>query len=183
MNKFEEIWKLKPKGLSKVYVYNKDTKVHEEKQIYRSYRSYLNIPPFNKALPKSYMYDGLEPSIPNVLMYYIKDAWHENHKYNQLIVNWYNPEDYIQPHRDCDHYMVDDYEILIYSLNEDPNMFRKLKFHKLNGDFHSSLDLDGPIIIGQRANQNYRHSVGPGGGKRISLAFRMLDEEKIRKDN
>ena len=181
-NKFEEIWKLKPEGLSKVYVYNKEDKIHEEKQIYRSYRSYLNVPPFNEDLPKSYMYDGLEESVPNILLPYVKDAWSEDSRYNQLIVNWYNPEDYIQPHRDCDHYMVDDYKIKIVSINEKAS--RKMLFQSVaNSDNNYTELLREPLYINKFCNTNYRHSVGLGEGRRISLAFRMLDEDKIKEDN
>ena len=83
MNKFDQIWSLKPKDRSKVYVYNRETKTHDEKQIFRSYRSYLKIPPKELALklPKSYMYDGLEPSVPNCLLEYTKDAWTEDPRY------------------------------------------------------------------------------------------------------
>ena len=177
--KFESLWKLKPEGKSEVYVYNKETKVHDEKQIFRSYRSYLLIPPLNKDLPKSYMHDGVEPSVPNQLLPYLKEAWFDDDRYNQMVINWYEPEDYIESHRDCDNYMVDDYLIRIVSLDEGTP--RKIVFKGVvTRDIMEAVPSEAlPIYISQATNRNYRHSVGPGDGRRISITFRMLDEKKI----
>lgn len=175
MNNFEEVWNLKPKDLSNVYVYNKEKCVHERKQIFRSYRSYLCVPPFNPDLKKSYMFDGLEESVPNCLLPYLRKTWKEDDRYNQMIVNWYEPEDYIQPHRDCDHYMVDDYEIKIYSLGDIRNMIFE---HVDSGHKYEKL-LSTPLTITKEGNRGYRHSVGSGRARRISITFRMLDMEKM----
>ena len=181
MTKFDKIWSLKPEGRSKVYVYNKETKIHDEKQIFRSYRSYLKIPPIEAAmkLPKSYMYDGLEPSVPNCLLEYVKDAWAEDVRYNQMVVNWYEPEDYIEPHRDCENFMVDDYTIRIVSLYPTDDV-RKIKLTKVSDGTDIHLDLEGVNYLDQDTNNNYRHSVGPGKTRRISITFRMLDGDKLK---
>ena len=179
LEKFESLWKLKPEGKGKVYVYNKETEIHEEKEIFRSYRSYLTIPPFNKNLPKSYMYDGVEPSVPNELLPYLKEAWSDDDRYNQMVVNWYEPEHYIEYHRDCDNYMVDDYLIRIVSLDEGTP--RKIIFKGVvTRDIMEVVPSEAPpIYISQSTNRNYRHSVGPGDGRRISITFRMLDKSKL----
>ena len=179
-DKFDQIWSLKPEGRSKVFVYNKGTKTHDEKQIFRSYRSYLKIPPIEAAmkLPKSYMYDGLEPSVPNCLIEYVKDAWTDDPRYNQMIVNWYEPEDYIEPHRDCDNFMVDDYIIRITSLYPQEGI-RRIQFQNVDHDDSFGMDLQDTVYFDKHINRNYRHSVGPGKTRRISITFRMLDDNKL----
>lgn len=169
---FEEIWALKPRQKSKVYVYNKETDDHEEKQIYRSYLSYLSIPPHDETVKKSIMYDGLEPSVPNCLMPYIRDAWLADSRYNSLTVNFYEPEDYIEPHRDCDNHMVDDYVIRVVSLGE----IRPIVFEPVDECLCDPIQIkpEEVFAISKQNNQNYRHSVGSGQERRISLTFRML---------
>lgn len=177
-NNFEKIWALKPKDKSRVWVYNKETGEHEEKRIFRSYRTYLNMPPKRSDVKKSWMHDELEPKVPEILQKYVDAAQEEDPRYNSMTVNWYEAEDFIEPHRDCDNYMVDNYKIKIIPLHEpntDPRSFLlqgtiTRNIRHLNGEY--------PIYLNKDRNTFYRHSVGTGEGRRISITFRMLDLEK-----
>jgi hypothetical protein len=179
MNKetFEKIWALKPDHKSKVYVYNKEKDTHEEKQIYRSYRSYLRVPPFDTRIKKSYMYDGVEPSVPNELIPYLIHATKEDERYNQMVVNWYEPEDYIEKHSDCDAFMVNDYLIGVMSIDEPGTSPRQMVFTCRDQETGvTPLTLAGWVEIPDYMNRDFRHEVGAGEGRRISITFRMLRE-------
>lgn len=180
MNDFEDLWNLKPKDKSRVWVYNKETGEHEEKQIFRSFRSYLNIPPKDKSIPKSWMHDELELEVPEILQKYVEDAQKEDSRYNSMTVNWYEKDDFIEPHRDCDNYMVDDYKIKIISLHEPNTNPRAFKLKNVATEEVEEICFAGgvPIYLSKKNNSIYRHSVGPGEGRRISITFRMLDVRK-----
>jgi len=174
---FEQLWALKPEQKSQVKVYNKELGVHEDTTIFRSYRSYLQVPEFDPALPKSYMYDGCEPAVPNELIPYLLKARDESRKYNQMVVNWYEPEDYMQPHRDCDTHFDEGYYIGIYTINEPGKPPRLFEYLNLDGTSSLKLEVkDGWHFLSTYDNRNFRHMVHPGEGRRVSITFRMLKE-------
>ena len=175
---FNKIWDLKPEKKGKVYIYNKTKDVHEKKKIYRNYTSYLKIPPFDTSLKKSYMFDGVEKMLPEVLKPYLNAAQEVDKRFNSVYVNWYEPDDYIDPHTDCDAYMPKDYLIGIYTLNENSEGFRDLVLtNRKTGAKKKTPLKDGFVFLTPELNKQYRHEVWRGSHRRISITFRMFETE------
>lgn len=177
---FKDLMKLAPKNLNCVLVYNKAKKEHEEKQIYRRYRSYGKVPEFDPRIKKSYMFSGWEglekeQDIPEV----VKNIMEDNPEYNQCVVNWYmSGDEYIEPHSDCDAHMIDNYKIKIINFTEVPDRIFRLK-HKTDSrkDINIKLGNNTEIILDKRLNTEYRHEVPASSNfksQRVSVTLRQI---------
>lgn len=155
-----------------VLVYDKITNTHKEKTIFRKYSCYGATPKFDSTIKKSYMFCGKNTSlIPSQLTKYIKKFKDLDSRYNQFVVNYYNSSDYIEPHRDCDAHMVDNYKIGVISLGE----IRPMIFTHIHTNKGFEKKLDSTIFeFSKDINQNFRHQVPTGKKKRISITARMM---------
>lgn len=176
---FEEIFKLKPKGRSSVLVYDKTNEAHFEKQIFRSYTAYLNVPEFDDTIKKSYMFSNKENELPSEFIPLLNFAKSIDDRFNQVVVNWYEPEDYIEPHRDCTANMIDkSAPILCINLNESNTRenSRHLLLEPLQTGEKQKLTLSNNTYYILKDNLSVRHSVGKGSERRIAITFRMMKE-------
>lgn len=176
---FNKLFNLKPDSRSKVLIYNKKLKTHEEKTIFRSYSSFLNTPKLDENVEKSYMFLNKEEVVPVEFSDFVNFVKDLDPRYNQMVINWYNPEDYIELHSDCSAKMInDEAPILTINLNEsnEESMERQFKMvNKENGE-ESSFRLKNNHFFVIKNNKTHRHCVGTGLEKRISLTFRMMKE-------
>lgn len=170
----EEAFKLAPHNNGVVNVYDKETDTYKEKQIYRKYECYGDVPIFDHTVKKSYMYT--EPKeIPNLFKpLYNKYA----DKYNQMIVNWYESDDFIEPHRDCTAKLDMTNPIIVEYFSEG---YRNLVFTSVDNKNDSEtyeLRGHGSYSITDLINSSYRHEIKPGAGRYISFSFRKTKEKK-----
>lgn len=176
---FNKMFNLKPDIRSNVLVYNKTTETHDEKTIFRSYNSYLLVPEFDREIKKSYMFLNKQSEVPDIFNQFVEFVKSVDNRYNQMVINWYNPEDYIQLHRDCNNKMIDpNSNILTINFNETDNIYnlRHLIFEDVKSTELSSIPLQNNHYYIINNNTTHRHGVGTGNEKRISLTFRMIKE-------
>lgn len=173
---FNDIFKLKPDDRSSVLVYNKDKNIHENKQIFRSYMAYGKTPDFDSKVKKSYMFSNKSEVIPDILLPFVDFAKTISPKYNQVVVNWYEKDDFIEPHRDCTANMLDkDCPILCLNLNEGlDERYLKLEAVDTNDKTKWKFELPNNTFYIINDNITFRHSVTKGSQKRISITFRMM---------
>lgn len=177
MSDFNTLFNLRPENTNKVTIFNKETQQFEEKVIFRNYMCYLNTPEFKPEFKKSYMFEHKSDSIPQELLPFLEYAKSLNPNYNQMVVNWYNPEDYIEMHRDCNNSFIDkNAEILMINLNESSDLkkCRSLDFKDVNTGETTSVPLVDKTAYIIDNNNTHRHGVGKGTEKRISITFRMV---------
>jgi alkylated DNA repair dioxygenase AlkB len=182
-SEYLKLFNLHPEKKGKVLVFNKETKEHEEKEIYRYFESYLNTPKFDPSVSKSYMFSGLgTEDITKPLPKEFEPFYNEFKDYNQIVINWYNAEDYIEPHSDCTAKMVENSSIALVNLNESDDHTKNRKFKLkakdkdkvLFDDLEYSLNHGLCIIMGGKTQEYYRHSVGKGEESRISITLRNM---------
>jgi hypothetical protein len=176
---FEELYSLRPDVKSKIILYDKTTGVFRERQIFRSYMSYLNTPKHNPDVKKSYMFLNKSDEIPKIflpLLEYVKTI---DARYNQMVVNWYEPDEYIELHRDCTSSMVSpNAPILMVNLNETDDIYNIRTFHMISAENEGieSKALKNNYLYEITNNKTHRHYTGKGVEKRISITFRMIKE-------
>lgn len=174
MSALDIYFMLAPEGRGIVKVFDKHTQQHFDKTIYRKYQTYGTVPGFDPALPKSYMYNTPCP-IPAEF----QSIWKLGQKegYNQMIVNWYEPRDFIEPHRDCTAKLTAPMKpIKVYYCSE-IGSHRLLRFINVTtGDvITQKLDAEfGVYEISEQMNKEYRHEILPGTGRYISFTFRQV---------
>lgn len=175
---FYSFWYSKPEEVqSKVLVFNRETKLHEEKTIFRSYMSYLNTPEFDNDIEKSYMFLNRSEKVPMEFEPFIEFAKSIDPNYNQMVVNWYEANDYIEFHRDCTANMLSkDSPILTINLNETRDIYsaRSLMMVDVETNEVSSIPLLDKTYFIINNNSTHRHAVGRGTERRISITFRMM---------
>ena len=175
--KFNELFALKPKENNDVLVFNKETKQFDKKTIFRSYISYLKTPNFDPSTEKSYMFLNKEKEVPSQLKPVLDYVQNIDPRYNQMVVNWYNEEDYIEMHRDCTAKMLEkESPVLILNINEtsDERKSRKMIFEDVKTKEKSYCLLKNNYLYKITNNTTHRHGVGKGLEKRISITFRMM---------
>ena len=182
---FENLFNLKPEELGQVLVYDRQNKVHNEKTIYRFYKSYLASPKFDPKVDKSYMFSNAadtlrEKDCPPELIPYLSFAKSLDSRYNQMTVNWYEPENLIEMHRDCTAKMVEP-TILCINLNENDSRqaVRDFEIQDVKTGEECSIPLinNRYLIMSGDSQITHRHGVGTGKNKRISITFRMINPE------
>lgn len=177
---FDTLFNLHPEKKGNVLVFNKDHQNPDwhEIECFRYCKSYLATPKFDNTVMKSYMFsghnnEGINDPLPIAFQpfyAYMKD-------YNQVIVNWYEKEDYIPPHSDCDAHMVDNYNIGLINLSKSNRSF---DLQSRNSDTNYSIPLVHGTIIKMcgKTQQLYTHSVGKGfyegDNRRIGISFRQF---------
>ena len=175
-SKFDILYRHKPEEISRVLVYDKNTDTHIEKQIFRSYHCFgvnFEFEPNNK---KSYMFMNQEDRVPKDFIPYMEYAKQIDPRDNQMVINYYEPSSYIEMHRDCRlNYLSRNSPILCHSLSEGRDE-RLLSVQHIHNE--SSFKFVGPQFYSYilNDNENFRHGVGTGKCRRISITFRMMKE-------
>lgn len=182
---FENLWDCRPQSEENRRVIVKSYEVggdgYKEKTIYRYFQSFGVTPGFDENTGKSFMFSGSRvpyrnySKIPTIL-----SEVHQfvGHMYNNVIVNWYEPEDYIEPHRDCTSKLVKNSSIVIVNFNEprtEADRFFSLEY----ADRIEQISLENYTVISMDHNtqKEAKHGVGRGNHRRISVSFRRIEEE------
>lgn len=180
--------------------------------VHRWQQSYLNTPAYDPTDPyfgcRSYMYAGLSAQqqtgaraeLPASLRPFYEYVKTVDPRYNQMVVNWYEDDDFIAFHHDCLRKVVRDVPIVVISLSPpgaaaaaSPAREFSLKYHPkypaaeeattTTTPKHSVLNIrlvHGCMVeMGGKAQCEFSHGVPrlANGGKRISLSFRACEEE------
>lgn len=179
---FNDLFDLHPIDRHKIIMYG------EEIICPRWQKSYLNTPRLREDARTgrtSYMYSGFDETqnkdlLPELFRPYYDYIKILNHKYNQVIVNWYaDQNDYIALHSDCQKEMICNYEIAIISLYANPEEYRTIVFeNKKTGDRQLFNLPHGSIIkMGGHTQDEFRHGILRTETEqcaRISLSFRQI---------
>lgn len=176
---FETLFKYRNIENNKVLIYDKTTKKHKEKQIFRTYTCYLNTPKFNANIEKSYMHLHKENKLPDEFKPFLDFAKIIDEKYNEIVINYYEPNDYIEMHSDCtSSFLHKNSPILIINLNEsnDLSKIRYLDFENRKTKEKDKLPLLPHSYTIINNNDTHRHGVLPGKERRISITFRQIKE-------
>lgn len=168
----DKLWSLNNDAISEVLFYNKTQNKHQSKKIYRKYKCYGETPNFNSKIKKSYMFCDKTLKLPEALNFYVEQFKTIDKRYNQFVVNWYESDDYIEPHSDCTSAMIQDYNIGLIVIGEDrPIIFTS----RLDPNIKLMKQTNGGVLeISKELNELYRHEVGPGSFRRISITARMM---------
>lgn len=182
---FDAMFNIHDEERGKVMVFNKDHSNPEWNELTtaRWCKSYLKTPQFDNTVMKSYMFSGedntnINEPLPDVFDPLYQHMQKQDDRYNQVVVNWYQDDDYISQHSDCEASMVDGHSIAIVNIN--PNNTNRL-FEMLAKDSSKTaydsvkiVLVDG-IVIEMCGNTQsmFTHGVPPGFGKRISLTLRQ----------
>lgn len=174
---FDKLFELKPNCRSSVLVYNKSNNNHCEKEIYRSYSCFLDTPEFDKEVKKSYMFLNKNEKVPEEFLMFVDFAKNIDERYNQMVVNYYNSNDFIELHSDCtSKFISPESPILTVNLNESNDESKERDFIMVDkqSELKSSFKLKNNHFFVIENNQSHRHMVKEGKEKRISLTFRMI---------
>ncbi len=194
IDNFNAIFELHPQDKGKVLVFNGNIEdpnwVETECSIW--YQSYDNTPKFDDSVMKSYMFSdrtntNINEPLPKILVPFYECIKKNDNNYNQVVVNWYNPDDMIPYHSDCEAYMMKNHSIglinLLPSLNQNNyHEFKLLSKDKIKSLFDEvTIVLKHGIIItmGGELQKTFRHGVeiNTTSSQRISLSFRQFDKK------
>lgn len=180
---FNTLWQQRPVKPENREVLVKQDHCYYKKTIFRYFQSYLRIPGFDPDTGKSYMFSGsknpLETyrKLPEELNKLLNFVNNKNVGYDNCVVNWYEPEDYIEPHSDCTAKLNKDASILIANFNEpntEPDRFFEVE--NKQGELTRFHLLDDRLLLEMPPGfqEKFRHGVRAGKQRRISVSFRKL---------
>lgn len=182
MTDFEKLWSLRPTAPENrtVIVRDKVTGEYRDKTIFRFYQSYLRVPGFDESTGKSFMFSGSRKrketyiSLPDEiepLRFYADVEGFDN-----CVVNWYEPDDYIEAHSDCAAKLNPDFPIVALNFNEpgtEPDRYFTITE---NNEVVDRILLTDKlkIVMPPGYQEKHKHAVGQGKHRRISVTFRKL---------
>lgn len=181
---YDKLYNLAPKNNGTVLIYDSANQQHIPKTIFRKYRSFLNIPQFDKNIKKSYMYadtitSELYTPLHELFVPYYNYAKQLDSRYNQAVINWYdNGNTFIEAHSDCGAKLIENYNILIFTINQLDTASRTMHFEKRDKTDNFSLKLisNEYITMSKSFNEKYRHRIDKEVDiktSRISITFRQ----------
>lgn len=194
---FDQIFDhIKDVGNKKVVVYDKDSKEYRQREIFRHYKSFGYTPGFreikksymfNESVGKAYMFEESQESKDRYVepdLKILKDllSW-ANKNFGEgnwnLYVNAYEADDYIELHSDCTNSIEEGSDIIIMSIYEKDASFRSMKFLSKTGydNFEIPLEPDSILKINSKIQEQWRHTIDKGQGRRIGLTFRKMKDD------
>jgi alkylated DNA repair dioxygenase AlkB len=188
IDNFNEMFLLHPPNKHKIIMYETEVEVHRWQQ------SYLNTPKCTPEIieSRSYMYSGFDTSNNNNLLPkqfqifydYMKNL---DERYNQVVINWYDEDDYIAYHADCESCMISNAEIAIISIyGNDSNNSRMFSLipkdetqKKCEYDKFNIIAKHGSIItMCGDTQKEFKHGIEKDTTnsipQRISISFRQM---------
>ena len=182
---FETLFAEHPKERGRVLVDTKNGKKEwREEECKRWMKSYLKTPLMDKENENqhSYMFSGspddtdIHGDVPLTFQPFVDWMQKQDSQYNQVVINWYNAEDLIPLHSDCELNMIPGHKISIISLYSDDAHVRDLHFvNRLNGEEQDVKVPHGSLVsMCGNMQKEFRHEVKPGLGPRISISFRQM---------
>ena len=179
--KYDEMFALHPASRGEVVMQN------ETKLSPRWHKSFLHTPTWNEEYAHgSYMFgskksdiSGDLPSLFMPFLDYLND--HSEHKYNQVVINWYaDGADYTPQHADCEKGMLDNANIAVLTLGDSERDFR-IRNKPREPFTETSISCSHGTIIKMCGafQKNLRHGI-PKCSKckksRISITFRQMHD-------
>lgn len=173
------------------------SKEGENMQVFRWQKSYGKTPEYDKSdeyfKTHFYMYSGLDTSknndvLPQLFAPFFEYIKSIDERYNQVVINWYDSDDHIAFHRDCQRNMMVDVPILVLTLTlaseESLRNFDIIPF-ELNPESVELLYKNVSIpskhgmllkMCGEFQTE-FRHGIKQklNSGKRISMSFRAFE--------
>jgi alkylated DNA repair dioxygenase AlkB len=160
---FETIWNMKPEFRENITIYGK---THEVPRWHKNYEFQYE---FNGSPSKQL--EVTPPEIKNLLTH-IQDKISKD--INGILVNWYNPEDYISYHSDSEKQLDIKHPIITVTLGEEK---RKFVLKNDNSKHEYFLGHGDIFIMGGDTQKTHKHGL-PRSKKyterRISLTFRKF---------
>ena len=189
MERFDELFEEHPRERGKTLLFNKNVEnpEWEENNSFRYHKSYMQTPDFNPESMKSYMFSGEDKSgnngkFPELFEPFYEYIKSQDARYNQMVINWYEKEDFIPLHSDCTHSMIDNASIWIVNINrteEEKEREFTIIPKKTNEDYlyeKYTVPLKHGIMIKMCGDMQKMFSHGVDceqKTKRISLSFRQ----------
>jgi alkylated DNA repair dioxygenase AlkB len=165
---FQEVWNLKPDTRGKIILFGKE---HD-------------VPRWQQSYEKKYFFSGMthgsSSSTPKIFLDFLESCQsHISPKLNGILVNWYNPDDYIGFHSDNEKGLVPDEPIVTFTLLEDPNEPRKfrLKSNETGENIDYMLCHGHVFIMGGNTQKTHKHSVPKSTkykSRRVSITVRSF---------
>lgn len=201
-NSFEELFALHPQEKNNIIM--KGTNENTKK--FRYSNSYFKTPKYDKNDSyfenNNYMYGGINDNVnddlPELFMPFYLFAKQIDENYNQVLINWYEKEDYIQYHKDCQRQLNKNIPVMIFNINDstinqnDEKNIRKLDISSYNrkndpnGLVHSIYLRNGTVVklCGEIHNE-FKHGVkiNENAGRRISISFRAIIDDNENNNN
>ena len=180
---FEELWQLHPEERGKVVMVCQGEAI--DRTCHRWHQSYGHTPPRDPESTKSYMFSGLHPlptpDLPEAFQYYLELLNAGGARYNNVVVNWYDSNDYIALHADYETGLSPGSNIAVLSFCETGEDYpvRTFRVKAMEGGEIVDLPLEQGTLIRMCGDTQkfYRHGVAQlkGAGRRISLTFRQFE--------
>lgn len=180
-NNFNKLWNYHPKNEGSIIIHGKDIPAH------RYMQSYMNTPKTSDVdlSCSSYMFSTDNKSIVPKEFYEILEFINIKfgYNYNQIVVNWYEPEHFLPLHRDWSKNHEDPFYVTTVTLCQgEPRTMTfnpsKLDFSEVPENNFSVKTTNGLILtIGGMTNSYYKHGINKENnatkcGKRISVTLR-----------
>lgn len=149
---FQALWNHRPVHPENrmVIVRDKETGEYKEKTIFRYFQAYLRVPGFDDTTGKSYMFSGSRDPRENYVFLpeCLKQLAAAMPEYDSCMVNWYEPEDYIEMHSDCTAKLDPNSDIVMINLNEPDTEADRFFRTEKNGIVHD-IPLEDGVCIGR----------------------------------
>ena len=167
---FVDVWNLKPDVRGKINLFGKE---HD-------------VPRWQQSYEKNYFFSGMthqtSSSTPKIFLDFLKVCkTHVSPKLNGILVNWYEPQDYIGFHSDNENDLVPDEPIVTLTFLEDPTEPRKfrLKSNETGENKDYLLGHGDIFVMGGDTQKTHKHSVPKSTkykSRRISITVRSFGE-------
>ena len=165
---FEELWNLKPENRQTIKLFGK---THE-------------VPRWHQVYEKNYKFRGMNteqpPETPEVFSDLLKLFQERvSPKLNGILVNWYNPEDYIAMHSDSEKELDQSVPIVTVTFIDSPSESRKFVMKSVSTGESQTWNLfnEDVFIMGGKSQETHKHGL-PRSKKykhrRISVTFRSF---------
>lgn len=159
-DEFQAFWSEHPQESRKIFLYGR----------------WVPMPRFQQAYEVPYQFSGqLSPAVPAPPMIRRYLDWVRKHiddRANGLLVNWYEPQHYIGPHKDAKKDLIPNSPIVTLSFGE----ARRFCMSKGSAEFHLTAEPGMLIVIPFSTNESWKHSVPEDKyqGRRISITARAF---------
>ena len=195
MENFDKLFNMKPEKRHKII--KKGT--GENMEVFRWQKSYLKTPNYDEKdeyfKTHYYMYsskdDLCNDELPEEYVKFYEYVKSIDERYNNVVINWYNPEDYIDLHRDCQRMLKKDVPIIIVTLMCERDVYRELDIIPYEKNDKSVIALNSNVKVEMRngsmikmcgkTQDEFRHGMKASESneknmRRISISFRALDD-------
>ena len=188
---FHRLFQEHPEQEEPISYFNHDDGSFKEVASHRWHQSYMNTPPKDPSIRRNYMFSGrtdtpVDLEIPELFTPYYTYMQQRDQRYNQVVINWYGPDNYIPMHCDCEAKMVHNHTISMININEptpppasaQARTFKLMARRNTKTALYKTINIvlrDGVLITMCGDTQShYLHGVRKGQASRISVSCRQF---------